>query len=361
MSNSVQFPSHKAIGTAEIQNNSCFPRAAQKGLEAGSTIQSSSSEGFFSAIITKIVNFFKWIFCCGSSETPKKLSEFGKYFENNIKRAWTQYSGPDDDTARVEAAVCIVEGGVGNMEDPERTLFRFEVAQELMKSGLATDQQKGRMNEALQNRVKMLHGVEIDGATLEQTLQGFADQKNKVETALITGAKVSTDTPRLKEHLMLWLGEHNFTAGKAVDNGDCFFAAYAEALSNLKGEQFTHKQMRQDVAKAFLSGDMIGKIVKDGSNGGYKDVFDWEEKVVRNGDEGFVPMWGRGKIEGVLLCNTYNVDLVIYDVYESTDEYGTNKKLHILENEFLPESERAAQTIYMAGYPGHFFPIFPKK
>ena len=257
MSNSVQFPSHKAIGTAEIQNNSCFPRAAQKGLEAGSTIQSSSSEGFFSAIITKIVNFFKWIFCCGSSE---KLSEFGKYFENNIKRAWTQYSGPDDDTARVKAAVRIVAGEVGNMEEPKRLNFRLEVARELVKNGLATNEQKKSMNQALQ--AIFLHivfkDVNVTGTTLETTLKEFADKKSEID-------KILTKEDALDKHCMelymKWIGNNNnFTGGEAVNNGDCFFAAFAEALSNLKGEQFTHKQMRQDVAKASRSEAIINRI-----------------------------------------------------------------------------------------------------
>ncbi|NGX45295.1 MAG: hypothetical protein K940chlam2_00441 [Chlamydiae bacterium] len=343
MSNMVQFPTHNVVGTTQIQNNS-YPSPAQRGLEAGSSLQSSSKEsgGFFRAIL----NFFKWLFCC-SGDKAEELSVFGKFFETKIKEAWPQHKDLDSDAARMEAAVRIVEGDFGNMEDPARTHFRLDFARELLKRDDLSTVQRERMHASLTILANNITGV--DTTTLETTIEGIAGRAEWLRTRMSDGTQLK------KDFLLSHLESRGFLVGQAVDNGDCFFAAFAESLSHLKGEQFTHKQMRCDVAAAPRSDMIIQRIGADRSAGGYSDIIEWGEKVAQSCDEGVVPIWGRGNIGGVLLCNKYQVNLVVYDVYADHES-----ALQIAENEFTPEGGKAAETIYMASYPGHFFPIIPR-
>jgi len=341
----------------------------QRANEAGSHLSSSAkkSGGFFSAIL----NFFKRLFCCCSGKTrkppeelspfgkffegkvreawpqqaPEELSPFGKFFEGKVREAWPQQGWHRDDTARMDAAVRLVEGGFGNMEEPARTLFRLELAKELLKCDDLTPELRERMHASLKILAGIVHG-HVDTTTLESTIEGIGLLADQLKTPMSPG------TTRLKTFLDHQLRSEGFDVLQAVDNGDCFFAAFAEGLSHLKGEQFTHTQMRRDVAAAERSETIIRKIGRDGGAGGYAGVIEWQDKIAKSCDTGEIPVWGRGQIEGVLLCNKYGVNLTIIDVYADHEEV-----LRIGENEFEPESGKAAETIYMASYPGHFFPI----
>jgi hypothetical protein len=344
MINRIQLPTPNVTATTQIKNNP-YPSPVQRANEAGSHLSSSTkkSGGFFSAII----NFFKWIFCCwGQTSNPaEELSPFGKFFECKVREAWPHHGWFRNDAERMEAAVRLVEGEFGNMGEPTRTQFRLEIAKELLKRDDLSPELCARMHASLTILAGIIHG-HIDTTTLERTIEGIEERAEQLCTPMSPG------TLRAKTFLEHHLRRAGFDIFQAVDNGDCFFAAFAESLSHLKGEQFTHTQLRGDVAAAVRSDMIIRRIGQDCAMGGYTDVLDWQEKIAKSCDSGEVPVWGRGNIEGVLLCNKYGVNLTIIDVYP--DHEGI---LQSAENEFEPESGKAAETIYMGSYPGHFFPM----
>ncbi|MDR3442466.1 MAG: ankyrin repeat domain-containing protein [Legionella sp.] len=173
-----------------------------------------------------------------------------------------------------------------------------------------------------------------------------------------------------------------FELGTAYSQGDCFFDSFAQGIERLQKptsiDLSTHnlKNIRQRCQQEALK-------LKNQSNSWLASALQAEheeiDKYSRNitysakdielrvASELETPIWGRGHIEGRLLCAAFNVSLHLIELVIDADERITVLHSFIDANGYKRLPEQTSQlfnqpnTVHMAVYQNtlHFVPILP--
>ncbi|WP_206663913.1 ankyrin repeat domain-containing protein [Wolbachia endosymbiont of Laodelphax striatellus] len=190
----------------------------------------------------------------------------------------------------------------------------------------------------------------------------------------------------------------DFTIGKAIGRGDCFFDAVAQVLNQLKpGTNFTVKSLREFCRKqALISQKVKGKIIADARNRrdsivvlpepGIDDDELWKtyligieysaediKKMQKDNKDVFIlltslhygstlqiPICGRPEIEGSIICGEYNVKLhIIKDLcYSGWSSYLIDE----LGSRSVSTNYSAKDTIHIISKGDyHFDPVLKKE
>jgi hypothetical protein len=188
--------------------------------------------------------------------------------------------------------------------------------------------------------------------------------------AKINQKLVSKRTLNCLKKLDIHLRSFGKIYGTAIDNGDCFFDAYAKGLQVYLKRAVTIKELRQKVADYVHTleaeeNNWIKKMIQ-------KEYIALDNYEVFKERVGFTceevlqkkwpaPIWGQQQREGVILCHIYKVNLKIYEVgYLDEDPSKMDHWDNFWESEpcIYPSNEKYNHTIEMAIYPGHFLPVF---
>ncbi|WP_264337866.1 MULTISPECIES: OTU domain-containing protein [unclassified Wolbachia] len=153
--------------------------------------------------------------------------------------------------------------------------------------------------------------------TISEKLEGvqYLKQPDLQSNALLF--KRSDNNPELPE---------NFKVGKAVGGGDCFFDSVAQGLRQLKPEiVFTVKPLRE-ICKKFAESQLEDDYswLKEALKGENQQINEYitrieftagdvEQKPEPNALGMVSPIWGRGDIEGRIICKVYGVQLHILE------------------------------------------------
>lgn len=157
------------------------------------------------------------------------------------------------------------------------------------------------------------------------------------------------------------LDKQGMVSGQAVDNGDCFYHAFAQSLNEQRrktGEKpVTVVELRKQVAKHLN-----------------------DESIAQHWSKDVTPVWGNPDREGKALCQIYKVNLCFYaaEIHDLTGDKANSIMAGGKEarEKLLADSERcmfgrspndstvispAYPTIHMVGARKHFMPVFKKE
>ncbi|BBI17397.1 hypothetical protein [Neochlamydia sp. S13] len=169
---------------------------------------------------------------------------------------------------------------------------------------------------------------------------------------------------RCLERLKGDLAAINKEYGTAIDDGDCFFDAFAQALNKKLNGNLTLTDLRRKVSEYVNTLPSQDNWIKNSLEEEYGNIDSYEsyvKGVKYNSSEaekhGGYPIWGKSEIEGVILCHLYQVNLKVYEVGDGGD--GVDG-LWVAELEY-PLSTPYDTTVELALYPGHFLPVYDKK
>lgn len=187
----------------------------------------------------------------------------------------------------------------------------------------------------------------------------------------VGGKEVSYRTFRCLEILEKNLDPVGKIYGSAIDNGDCFWDAFAKKLSIILKKTITIKELRQKVSEEIHrldQGPDEENWVRQIMHGDLMDSYeDYRDRVAFTCEEiftnklKFFPIWGQEKRDGVILCHLYKVNLRVYSIGcmdEDLNQMGEDDNFYIGEDEFPSSKLPYAQTIEIALYPGHFIPVY---
>lgn len=176
--------------------------------------------------------------------------------------------------------------------------------------------------------------------------------------------KVSPRTVKCLDKLQEVLSTTSRYYGQAIDNGDCFFDAFAQSLNQVQSKNLTVKDLRLAV-KEYLENlkdtKWIEELLNVSSAKPKCSYEDFKDKVGYAGDQIDYALWGEERIEGVILCRLYNVNLKVYEVgvySEEASEIEKNENYWIGEDNVYPINEKYEQIVEIALYPHHFIPVF---
>ena len=192
-------------------------------------------------------------------------------------------------------------------------------------------------------------------------------KNKKAEAFFINGKWISLRTLKTLSMIEKKLAEKNKICGKAIDNGDCFWDAFAQALSRVLGKNITNKDLREKVSQEVHRLDKgpeeenwVKKMMKTDPMDTYED---YRDCVAFTCDEnkkiGKLPVWGQEKRDGVIICNLYQVNLKVYGA-GLLDEDGSlddENNFYTQEDDY-PNEQPYPQTVEIAIYPGHFVPVY---
>lgn len=191
------------------------------------------------------------------------------------------------------------------------------------------------------------------------------------------GKLISLRTTKCLEKLAEDMEALGKVLGKAVDNGDCFWDAFAQGLTRV-GHKVTIKELREKVSEEVKNLDQgpdeknwVKKLIKEKKDTSvtyesYRDhvAFDHKDYLSHGLTS---PIWGQEARDGVILCRLYKVNLKVHSVGVTDERPEELKKKENGENIFFtddhcyPKGETYPDTIEMALYPGHFLPVWPKE
>lgn len=191
------------------------------------------------------------------------------------------------------------------------------------------------------------------------------------EKHYLNGKEVSYRTYRCLKILEGKLDAVGKTHGKAIDNGDCFWDAYAQGLSKILKRPVTIKELRQQVSKEVKrldQGPAEANWVKEILKGDFMDTYEqYRDTVEYTCDEilkdkhSFYPVWGKESRDGKILSQLYKVNLKVYTI-GCMDEAGNmddEENFYFGEDE-IPSKLPYSETVEIALYPGHFVPVVDK-
>lgn len=153
----------------------------------------------------------------------------------------------------------------------------------------------------------------------------------------------------------------------AIDNGDCFFDAFAKGLNPLLNKPVTAKQLRKIVANYAQNLPEENWVRKGKQDKYHPDVAynEWKENIGKAFSDNTTTsrglQWGTPTFDGKILCMYFNVKLRVI-----AEEVGDDEEtLRIYGDDYftpdpLPEGYNPSHTVIMANIPGHFLPIVPK-
>ncbi|MBS4170263.1 Uncharacterized protein NEOC95_000984 [Neochlamydia sp. AcF95] len=152
--------------------------------------------------------------------------------------------------------------------------------------------------------------------------------------------------------------------GTAIDNGDCFFDAFAQALNKKLNKSLTLTDLRRKVSEYVNALPSQNNWIKDSLKEEYGNIDSYEsyiKGIKHNSSEaeknGGYPIWGKPEIDGIILCQLYHVNLKVYEVGDGGDGMDG---LWVAELEY-PLNTPYDTTVELALYPGHFLPVYDKK
>jgi len=166
------------------------------------------------------------------------------------------------------------------------------------------------------------------------------------------------------------------TYGKAIDNGDCFWDSFAQALNQTLGEKVDVKELRKIVSKkvnqpnqdSWLKGTMKNDSMETQEE--YKKYVFYtsgELDLMRNSKEheSRYPVFGTATRDGKILCDHYQVNLQVYMAEPMIKEISSQKELDNPLNYGVGKSDFIKidpnfPTIEIVQCPGHFMPIIKK-
>lgn len=190
----------------------------------------------------------------------------------------------------------------------------------------------------------------------------------------IDGKRISERTINCLKKLEATLQSLGKTYGNAIDNGDCFFDAFAKSLALVLNLQVTIKELRQivsDYVNQLDQGPEEKNWIKKMNGKEYAEIdayeiykkrldYTFEEALQK---KWHLPSWANQRREGVILCRHYKVNLKIYEVGCLDDHPSKMKDVNNFwtsDPEIFPKNETYEHTIEMGLYPGHFLPVFDK-
>ncbi len=196
---------------------------------------------------------------------------------------------------------------------------------------------------------------------------------NEKDRVLLNGKRVSKRTLNCLKLLEKILTPSGKVCGQAIDNGDCFFDAFAQLLSLHLKRKVTIKELRQIVSDYVHKLDqgpeednwikkMIQKeYIKMDTYESYKEYIGYtcEEALQKK----WVPIWGQQGREGVILCRHFKVNLIIHEVGCNDDAAAQVDDMNNYwesDPAIYPRNETYTDKIEIGLYPGHFVPIFNK-
>lgn len=162
------------------------------------------------------------------------------------------------------------------------------------------------------------------------------EQKELMKTALIEG-----------------LEKEKRQKGKALDDGDCLYDAFAQGLARL-GIHKTVKELRQSihnyVFKLDQGSDKNNWVKSSCSKDAYNELL---EKILITAKEG-TPRWGDSLIDGPILCELYKVQLRIWQ-----SQYNEFNTISLSSIDLGDENYKQVIEICNAQGSLHFDPVFP--
>ena len=177
----------------------------------------------------------------------------------------------------------------------------------------------------------------------------------------------------------------------AIDNGDCFFHAFAQVLNVIlkrrKEAPVTSVELRKvvsDYVNDQKNQKEIQELFKLSSPRVCDNLQKYKENIGMPGSEG-TPIWGQMKVDGQILCQIYNVNAKVWGAQLLIDEDNIKETVQALfpkggvgwqarQKAFLANSDNwacgsdendnvenipgATETIEIAGSREHFHPVF---
>jgi hypothetical protein len=191
---------------------------------------------------------------------------------------------------------------------------------------------------------------------------------SKPHTFNIDGKLISLRTIKSLQKLEKDLALLGKVHGSAVDNGDCFWHAFAQGLSAFLGREVTIKELRKKVSEEILRLDKrpnqenwVKKMMIDD----YMDTYEqYRDRVAFTCGEvlekgWLAPIWGQEKRDGVILCQLYQVNLKVYSVgciNDHPSQMEDEENFYSGEDDF-PKNQPYESTVEIALYTGHFLPV----
>lgn len=189
------------------------------------------------------------------------------------------------------------------------------------------------------------------------------------------GKLVSPRTVECRNRLVQTLKEKGKILGEAIDNGDCFFDAFAQSINKLQNSNHTANSLRlivSDQANELHKATNGVNWINDKLRRDYALTYKTYLTDIQFGSDFRVgPYWGMHGVCGRLLSDYFRVNLVVYDQAASdplshedllnAQEMDPNFVDEIIYSEGqtdYPTNLSNPQTVEMGLYPGHYMPVF---
>lgn len=226
--------------------------------------------------------------------------------------------------------------------------------------------------------VEYLSGMEDDEYYLYMMDENEDFEEDAVKTAsqnpiqqlvfTINGKLVSLRTLKCLRRLEIELEQLGKVYGTAIDNGDCFWDAFAQGLSYILGKKVTIKELREKVSEEIQRFDKCPDeenwvkkmMVHDPMDTyeGYRDqVMLTCGEILEKGMG--APVWGQEKRDGVILCHLFKVNLKVFSV-GCIDEHPSKMEDHdnfYTSEDDYPKDQPYSRTVEISLYPDHFLPV----
>jgi hypothetical protein len=207
---------------------------------------------------------------------------------------------------------------------------------------------------------------------------------------------ISKKTQLCLSALEKYAQEHAKVPGSAVDNGDCFYDAVRQSIERTLKKQVTIQELRTLVHR------YVEALHKENPHNwisqhlGEDDYEELRDTVQFPHIRDTIPLWGRPDVEGKILANHFGLELhvleinVLDDIIQKRDmqvqikdgitvfyDKSTNTQYDHAESRtdgtkrmikvctpawqiIKPEKATTTKKLEIAGYPGHFVPLFTK-
>lgn len=200
--------------------------------------------------------------------------------------------------------------------------------------------------------------------------EDFTDTKASKKANLVDldGKLVSLRTFKCMQKLKKELTALGKTYGNAIDNGDCFWDAFAQGLNKILGKNVTIKELRQQVSDEIQKldkGPDRDNWVKKSMKSDFMDTYeDYRDRVAYTCDEllkkgSSAIVWGQEDRDGRILCHLYKVNLTVFSagcIEDKLSKMDDDDNFYSDKRDVLP-NKPYANTVEIGLYPGHFFPV----
>lgn len=210
---------------------------------------------------------------------------------------------------------------------------------------------------------------------LDQTKRSSSQENVMEQKITISSKKLNKKglffTPNKDLSTLLKLPE-DFIVGEAIDDGGCFFDALAQSMNRLKKTtQYTEKSLRVLCHEFYLANkEKIDEWNKE--DGGLEQSEEYLMVQYTNPElEGYFhgrpPVWGRGNVEGRILCEKLNlVAIHLIELVADPESHQPIVVHHLITKEKMNQVEESDAPGYRENIPIlvvsqkdlHFIPVF---